>query len=112
MGVRLVIRVLLLLLVLAIAAGYATAWASRDACIDSTWQELEPQRLSSHPVGEIERPLSRSDIEARVVAPFRVEVSYLVPKGLESTVYARRYETLPWKHSLLSSEQHRINSAL
>lgn len=112
MGIRPVFRFLLLLLALAVVGGYATAWASREACIDATWHELAPRRLLSHPLGEMERPLARDDLEARVIAPFRVEVSYLVPNGLESTVYARHYATLPWKRTLVSSEEHRINSAL
>ena len=110
MGVRTIVRFLLVLIVLALGAGYVTAWASREACIDATWHELGPRRVIAHPLGEMERPLARSDLEARVTAPFRVEVSYLVPDGLESTVFARDYATLPWKRTLLSSEAHPIKA--
>jgi len=45
-----------------------------------------------------------------VVGPFRVEVSYLVLDGLQSTVYARRYEALPWERKKVSEESHRIEA--
>ena len=110
MGLRGFIRLILLLIVLALAGGYASAFASRQACIDDAWREVAPLKVISHPHGQMERPLARSDLEARVTAPFRVEVSWLVPDGIESTVYARKYETLPWKHRLLSSESHPIKA--
>ena len=110
MGARGFIRLLLLVIVLAIAGGYATAWASREACLDDAWRELAPLKVISHPHGEMERPLARDDLEARVVAPFRVEVTWLVPDGIESTVYARKYQALPWKRRLLSSESHPIEA--
>jgi len=110
MGVRGLVRLLLLLIVLALAAGYASAWASREACLDDAWREGGPQKVIAHPHGQMERPLARSDMEARVTAPFRVEVTWLVPDGIESTVYARKYETLPWKHRLVSREAHPIEA--
>jgi len=110
MGVRGFVGLLLLLIVVALASGYATAWASREACLDDAWQELAPQKVISHPHGQMERPLARSDLEARVTAPFRVEVTWLVPDGIESTVYARNYRTLPWKHRLVSRESHPIQA--
>jgi hypothetical protein len=110
MGVRGFVRLLLLLIVLLLAGGYATAWASREACLDDAWREVAPLKVISRPHGQMERPLARGDLEARVTAPFRVEVSWLVPDGIESTVYAREYATLPWKHRLLSSESHPIKA--
>jgi hypothetical protein len=37
-------------------------------------------------------------------------VSYLVLDGLQSTVYARRYEALPWERKKVSEESHRIEA--
>ncbi|UHQ18733.1 hypothetical protein LVB87_11105 [Lysobacter sp. KIS68-7] len=110
MGVRSIIRLFLFLIVLAIAGGYATAFFSRSACIDDAWGDLAPRGIRGHALGGTDRPLAKSDLEARVVGPFRVEVSYLVLDGLQSTVYARRYEALPWKRQKLSEEAHRIEA--
>jgi hypothetical protein len=93
-----------------VAGGYATAWASRDACIDEAWRELAPQHIVGHRLGGTNQPLSRRDIEARVAGPFRVEVSYLVPNGLEGTLYVRNYRALPWKRSLRGQAAHRIEA--
>jgi len=110
MGARGFVRLLLLLIVLALAGGYVTAYASRQACIDDVWRDLGPQRLVAHPHGEMARPLARSDLDARVTAPFRVEVSWLIPEGIEATVYARKYEALPWKRRELSRQSHPIKA--
>jgi hypothetical protein len=110
MGVRPIVRLTLLLVLLVLAGGYATAFLSRDACIDQAWSELAPLGIRGHALGGSDRPLLKSDLEARVVGPFRVEVSYLVLDGLQSTVYARRYEALPWERKKVSEESHRIEA--
>jgi len=110
MGVRSIIRLALFLIVVGLAGGYATAFLSRNACIDDAWGDLAPRGIHGHALGGTDRPLAKSDLEARVVGPFRVEVSYLVLDGLQSTVYARRYEALPWKRKQLSEQSHRIDA--
>jgi len=40
MGVRPIVRLTLLLVLLVLAGGYATAFLSRDACVDDAWSEL------------------------------------------------------------------------
>jgi hypothetical protein len=110
MGARPIIRLTLLLVLLVLAGGYATAFLMLDACIDDAWSDLAPRGIHGHALGGSDRPLLKSDLEARVAGPFRVEVSYLVLDGLQSTVYARRYQALPWARKKVSEESHRIDA--
>ena len=110
MGARSLVYGTVLLVLAVIAVGYATAWVQRDPCIDATWADVAAQGVVGHRLGGTDEAITRKDIEARVKWPFRVEVSYLVPEGLEGTVYVREYTVLPWKRTLSGQRANRFES--
>jgi hypothetical protein len=110
MGARSFVYGLVLLVLAVVAAGYATAWFQREPCIDATWADITARGVVGHRLGGIDEAIKRTDIEARVIWPYRVEVSYLVPEGLEGTVHVRDYTVLPWKRTLRAQAEHRFES--
>ena len=79
----------LLLPAAALAGGYLNAWAALDACADQAYRE--GREREGHDMKLRPLPLRRDRVSARIVAPFVVEASYLLPRGLHGTVYSRTY---------------------
>lgn len=108
MSARLLVRASLLLVVGLVAVGYASAYAQREPCRDAVWADVAAQRLVGRRLGTTDSPLRREDLEVRVVGPYLVEVSYLVPQGLEGTLHVREFVALPWERRVRGEQAHRI----
>lgn len=91
-----------------VAIGYASAYAQREACRDLVWSDVAAQRIVARRLGTTGAPLRRDDIEVRIAGPFLVEVSYLVPQGLEGTLHVSKFVALPWERRLRGTQSHRI----
>ena len=78
-------------------AGYAMAWHALGSCEDETFQDLQQKNVVHTDMMGKETPLLRSDVHARVTAPFHVEVSYLVRYDIHGSVHHRNYLVLPWR---------------
>lgn len=105
---RTLVRGTLLGLVGLVAIGYASAYAQREPCRDAVWSQVDAQRVVARRLGTTGTPLRRDDIEVRIAGPYLVEVSYLVPEGLEGTLHVSRFLALPWDRRLRDTQSHRI----
>jgi hypothetical protein len=105
---RTLVRIGLLVAVGYVAIGYASAYAQLEPVRDDAWAVLSTQHIVGHRLGAMNAPLKHDDLEARIAGPFLVEVNYLVPQGVEGTLFVRKYFVLPWKRTLRGTEEHRI----
>lgn len=108
MSARLLVRASLLLVVGLVAVGYASAYAQREPCRDAVWSDVSARHVVARRLGTTGTPLRRDDIEVRIAGPFLVEVTYLVPEGLEGTLHVNRFVALPWDRRLRDTRSHRI----
>lgn len=105
---RTLVRGTLLGIVVLVAVGYASAYAQREPCRDMVWSDVSARHVVARRLGTTGTPLGRDDIEVRIAGPFLVEVSYLVPEGLEGTLHVNRFLALPWDRRLRDTQSHRI----
>lgn len=88
-----------------LAAGYLNAWASLDACAEDAYREGRGRK--GYDMRGRSLQLSRADVSARIVAPFVVEASYLLPRDLHGTGYSRTYLVVGGHLRLLGSDEVR-----
>lgn len=105
---RTLVRATLLVAVGLVAVGYASAYAQREPCRDAVWSDVAARGVVARRLGTTATPLRRDALEARIAGPFLVEVSYLVPQGLEGTLHVRTFLVLPWERRLRGERSHRI----
>lgn len=108
MSPRTLVRASLIGIAGLVAVGYASAYAQREPCRDAVWSDVAAKRIVGRRLGATDALLRREDIEARIAGPFVVEVSFLVPQGLEGTLHVRRFVVLPWERRLQGEKAHRI----
>ena len=77
-----------------LAVGYGSAVASRNSCLDETHQDLERRNVVGTDMAGNRIPILRKDLSAKVVGPFVVEVSYLVPGDFHGSMHYDRYVVL------------------
>jgi hypothetical protein len=82
--------------------GYAIAWHSLDSCESETFREIQRKNIVHTDMLGKEAPVLRSDVYARVTAPFQVEVSYLVRYDIHGSVHRKNYFVLPWRRFVRS----------
>ncbi|MGH8079321.1 MAG: hypothetical protein ACREP7_02020 [Lysobacter sp.] len=86
-------------------AGYLTAWLSKQACIDESYRSAQQRDVrGTNMAGRVVRP-KLSEFEADIVGPFKVEVSYSIPRGMHATTLVDRYSTLPWQRRVSSRDE-------
>ncbi|UZW59619.1 hypothetical protein [Lysobacter enzymogenes] len=85
-----------------LAAGYLNAWAMAGACADEAYREGRGR--AGYDMKRRPLPLRREHVSARIVAPFVVEASYLLPADLHGVVYTRTYLVFGDRLRLLDSD--------
>lgn len=85
-----------------LVAGYLNAWAATGACADEAYREGRGR--AGHDMKRRPLPLRREQVSTRIVAPFVVEASYLLPADLHGVVYTRMYLVFGDRLRLLDSD--------
>jgi hypothetical protein len=92
-------RALLAVLTFSIAAlglGYGSAWLWAPQCRAEIAQELTRRPVFGRNFGGGRVRVTPADVSSRVVGPFQVETSYMVPADLHGVVHIQRFRVLPW----------------